>query len=166
MAAALGHGSSPVDAGRRLIVWGILSALVGVLVFAFLQKSRDVQEQAEVAAVRTTLAALRTSLTIEHIRARTATGNSVANSRQNPFTVLQQLPGNYRGELDLVQALAGPPGWYFDSGCRCVGYLPAQFGPPSENLAARVMLFQVVPSDGPTQLVAVERYSLHGQPVD
>ena len=166
MAAALGQLSGPVGAGRRIVEWGILAALAVILLVAFLHKSLQVQAQAEVAAVRTTLAALRTALVLEHIRAKTTPGAVVANLQHNPFVLLQQVPGNYRGQQDLAQALAGAPGWYFDSACGCVGYVAAEALSPSENQSARVLSFRVLRSDGPTQLVAVDRYVLHGQAVD
>ena len=149
-----------------MLEWGLLSAVLLLLLVVFLQKTLEVQGHAEVAAVRTTLAALRTAMTLEHIRSSHQTTASVAAAQRNPFNLLQQKPGNYQGEIGLAQAVAASPGWYFDQPCNCVGYATSNRRLLPDNMANRVLVFRVVLSAGPAQLVAMDFYSLQGQRVD
>jgi hypothetical protein len=109
---------------------------------------------------------LRTAMTLEHIRAKTQPGVAVATSQRNPFTLLQQTPATYLGEVDLAQAAAGTPGWSFDPKCNCVVYATSEGRLVTDDRAGAVLVFRVVSSDGPAQLIGRELPLLRGQRVD
>ncbi len=137
-----------------------------MFVVLFLHKSLDVQAQAEVAAVRTNLAVLRTAMVLEHIGQKTTSQGMVVNLQRNPFLRLQQLPGNYRGENAVARIAGTGPGWYFDPACDCVAYLTANARFASETGVSDLLLFRVDRSAGPTRLQALDRYSWQGQAVE
>ncbi len=166
MAQALALHRGPAEGGRRLIEWAIVAAVLAVFAVLFLYKSLDVQAQAEVAAVRTNLAALRTAMVLEHIGTKTASPQMVVNLQRNPFLRLQQLPGNYRGENAVARIAGTGPGWYFDPACDCVAYLTANARFASETGASDLLLFRVDRSAGPTRLQPMGRYSWQGEVVE
>lgn len=166
MATAAGLSSGPIGLGRRVVEWGVLFAVLVTLLVAFLQKSLEVQAQAEVAAVRTTLAALRTAITLQYIQSKAQPGDFVVRSQRNPFTLLQQVPATYQGELGVAQAGVGSPGWYFDPECICILYATSEGWFLSGDQAGAVLVFRVVSSDGPAQLIGRELQLLRGQRVD
>ena len=85
---------------RRLVEWSILVIVVLLLAGIFGQQVRTVQAQAELAAVRSTLGALRTALVIDHMIATIRTGGpSVASPQRNPFLLMDPVPANYAGAL-------------------------------------------------------------------
>ena len=164
--AALTLYRGPVAGGRRLIEWAIVAAVLTLFALLFLHKSLDVQAQAELAAVRTNLAALRTAMVLEYIGQKASPPRVVVNSQRNPFFLLQQLPGNYQGENDVARLAATGPGWYFDPACDCVAYVPADARFVSESGVSELLLFQLVRSGGPTRLQVLGRYSWHGQIIE
>ncbi len=150
---------------RSLVEWLLLALVIVVLLLLFTREVRVVQGQAERAAVKATLGALRTALVLDHLQRQVARGkSSVALTQHNPFKLLQRRPLNYRGERSAAQALAAPPGsWVFDPLCTCVGYVPiyAQwFDSPSGELMA---WYQITGAPGPLQLVAKEAYGWQGE---
>ena len=151
---------------RRVVEWGLLGAAILLLVIVFLRQARLVQDQAELAAVRTTLAALRIAAVLQHIQAVAgkSDGGDV-RTLQNPFAALQIPPPNYLGELDVQRLPEDISGWFFDPACRCVGYARAQtrWFPVSDG--AQLLLFQVRAGTGPLQLFAMEDYLWRGEPV-
>jgi len=150
----------------RLVEWSLVAILITVLVLVFLRQVRVVQGQAELAAVRTTLGALRTAFVIQHLheRASAMQGGSVAAVQRNPFELLQSRPSNYFGETRTANAAVVPPGhWVFDIECGCIGYLPAdseKFDSPSGDAWA---WYRVDERSGPLQLTAKEAYMWQGQ---
>ena len=166
MATAHALQRGPVGGTRRLIEWTVVAAVLTVVALLFLQKSLDVQAQAELAAVRSNLAALRTAMVLEYIGNKASPPRIVVNSQRNPFLLLQQLPGNYQGESDVSRRAAAGPGWYFDPTCDCLAYVEAHTRFASESGASHLLLFQLVRSDGPTRLQALGRYSLLGQTIE
>jgi len=159
--------SSPQDvpSWSRLAGGAPLAGVIVVLGLVFARQVRVLQGQAELAAVKTTLGALRTTLVIDHLQKSVVAGNSpVALAQRNPFELLQRQPVNYRGEMTPAAAAAAPAGrWVFDPGCICVGYLPiyAQwFDSPSGDAMA---WYQVSGAPGPLQLTAKEAYVWQGQ---
>lgn len=156
----------PASVSRRsLAEWLLLALVIGVLVLLFTREVRVVQAQAERAAVRATLGALRTALVLDHLQKNAGSPSTpVALTTTNPFDLLQRRPLNYFGPMSAAQALAAPPGsWVFDSVCGCVGYLPMaaeQFDSPSGELMA---WYQVTGAPGPLQLVAREAYGWQGE---
>ncbi len=95
--------------------------LVVVLIWVFERQTRVVRGQAEHVAARSTLNALRLSLTIVQ---RTPTGASRMPALPfNPFTLFQVVPGNFAGERAKSDTDDLPPGsWVYDPDCGCVGY--------------------------------------------
>lgn len=144
-----------------------MSAVVLVLVLLFLQEGRKVQAQAELAAVQTTLGALRMAAVVQDLQAQAA-GRSVPTGEvpANPFELLQSRPANYVGVLDAVQALTARPGsWYFEPGCGCVVYLPLEPRWLDVPSGATALRFRVRGGAGPMQLVALEPYLWQGRRV-
>lgn len=98
--------------GFTLFEMVVVIALIGVLATVAFGRFRDLQEEAERAAVEANISALRAALLVRSTEL--AVGNRwvemEALRRQNPFTLLETPPGNYLGELN-GQALPG--NWYF-----------------------------------------------------
>jgi hypothetical protein len=111
-----------------MVEWSVVAALILVLAVVFMHRVRVVQRQAELAAVRSTLGALRTAFVFQHLQSQAQHASKdavVAVMHHNPFELLKQRPGNYWGEVTSSTALALPSGnWVFDSKCECMGYLP------------------------------------------
>lgn len=149
----------------RLVEWSLVATLIVVLALVFLHQVRAVQRQAELAAVRTTLGALRTAFVIQHLQlASAAQSRPAAVAQRNPFQLLQNRQANYFGEIRAADAAAVPPGnWVFDAECGCVGYMPADseaFDSPSGEAMA---WYRVETTVGPSQLAAKEAYVWQGQ---
>ena len=149
----------------RMVEWGILAAMILVVVAVAGQYVRVLRAQAERSAVLSTLGALRTGLVIAHLRgASTAyTVSSGGPPQSNPFTELQTLPLNYRGELSVSESLAMPTGgWVYDPQCVCVGYIPLDAGWSDGASQAGALWFKVVSGPGPRQLTAQDAYTWRG----
>ena len=149
---------------RRVVEWGLLGAAILLLIIVFLRQARLVQDQAELATVRTTLAAMRTAAVLQHIQGSAGkSDSSTARAQQNPFAALQNPPLNYLGELDVRRLPEDITGWFFDPACRCVGYARAQtrWFPISDGW--QLLLFQVRGGSGPLQLFAMEDYLWRGE---
>lgn len=135
----------------------------------FMHQVRQVQGQAELAAVVGTVGSLRTALALDQIQKATqgeplSAGQAV---RRNPFQLLGRLPYNYRGEMPTAEAYRQPPGsWVYAPDCACVGYLPQETSWLHSPLDDAMVWLQVsAPPD--TQLLRFrERYRWQGQPVD
>jgi hypothetical protein len=127
-----------------------------------------VQGQAELAALQSTLGALRTALVLEHIR-HTVSGDaqSVAAPQRNPFLLLDTVPPNYLGERAVLKTESAAPGsWVFDPVCSCVGYVlryPALLDSPADLPA---LWFSVTGSAAPFSISANETYVWQGQVVN
>jgi len=109
-----------------MVEWLLVTALIVTLVVVFMHQVRVVQRQTELAAVRSTLGALRTALVFQYLQQQTqAKDQSVVIEQRNPFELLQRRPANYAGEIARHQVADVPPGsWVFDAKCVCIGYLP------------------------------------------
>jgi len=145
----------------------LLLALVLGLVLYFLQQVQQVQGQAELAAIKSTLGALRTAAVQEDLRARVSGQRSASTSpASNPFDLLQVRPGNYLGPLDSVTALTARPGsWWFDPDCVCVVYAPLEPRWLTGTAGAARLRFRVGSGAGPMQLDAMEPYFWQSQRV-
>ena len=151
---------------RRVVEWGLLGAAILLLIIVFLRQAQLVQDQAELASVRTTLAAMRTAAVLQHIQASAGKSDSnIARVQENPFTALQSPPLNYLGELDVRRLPDDLTGWFFDPACRCVGYARAQTRWIPASDGAQLLLFQVRSGQGPLQLLAMDNYVWRGEPV-
>jgi hypothetical protein len=152
----------------RLLEWSVLAGVIVVLGVVFARQVRAVQGQAELAAVKSTLGALRTAFVIDYSRKHTKAGTSALVPTQlNPFELLENNPVNYRGAMTAVEAAKAPmSGWVFDPVCVCVGYLPLDdlwFDSPSGDVMA---WYQVSGAPGPLQLTAKEAYVWQGKVVN
>ena len=160
--------AAPTRLSRRLLEWSLLAILVLFVVMLFLRQTFVVRGQAELAAVKTTVAALRTAMALRQLEMQVAGYTPVVVAQQqNPFLLLQRKPLNYVGESDLTSALNAPPGsWIFNPTCRCVGYLPTDENWVSAPNGAEVIWFRVSAPAEPPQLVAVQPYRWQGQTLD
>lgn len=145
--------------------WSLLAVVIVVLAFLFLREIRVMQGQGELAAVKTTLGALRTAFVIDHLQKNVAAAKStIPLTQHNPFELLQRRPGNYAGEMHPTQSISPPAGtWIFDADCSCVGYSPIYeqwFDSPNGDAIA---WFEVTGAPGPLQLQARQAYVWQGQ---
>jgi hypothetical protein len=152
----------------RILEWGLLVALLAVLIGVMQQQSHTLQAQAELAAVQSTLGALRTTLVLAHLQKTVASGQStVVDIQHNPFKHVRSVPANYAGEMarsEIAQVSAG--NWVFDTACVCIGYLPMypeSLAPRSEPAA---LWFRVDGAPGPLQITAEQAYLWLGQSVN
>ena len=160
MASALSPAPGPIGLGRRGVEWGLLLLVILVVVLVFLRQQRVVQGQAELAAVKTTLAALRTAFVVSHLQGQVAeTQGGVVIAQRNPFALLQRPPINYRGEVGAGQAAAADPGsWFYDPMCGCVGYVPIDGQWLSDASGTTDIRYRVSTGPGPLQLRAMQAY--------
>ena len=145
----------------------MLLTVILVVVLVFLREQRFVQGQAELAAVKTTIGALRTALVFSHLQAQTAkAGDPVAMPQRNPFLLLQFPPAGYQGEMNLAQAaIASPGSWAYDPGCGCVGYVPMNPQWLASPNGAATIWYRVSGGSGPARMDALDRYVWQGQPL-
>ena len=166
--AAVSTGSRPpVSQWRRGTEWGLLTVVILALVAMFLTEGRRVQGQAELAAVKSTLGAMRTAAVLQDLQARAAGRMPGVQPGANPFELLQTLPGNYLGVLRGVQVVSGRPGsWFYDRDCDCVGYIALEPRWLESPAGDGVLRFRVRRGTGPLQLDALAPYRWQGRPVD
>ena len=170
-------GSVPV-ARNRLVEWSLVAAAIITLALAFAYYASRVRGQGELAAIRLTVGALRSTLAVEDLRQKVPqAAPSTATTPDNPFDLLRQRPGNYRGEAPDAQsasALATPGNWVFERACVCIAYRPLDtrwLDSPSGDV---LLWFYVLgpqghkqtSNHGPLQLVAREAYRWQGQLIE
>ena len=151
---------------RRMVEWMIVAGIILLLVWVFARQLRVLQGQVELSAVKTTLAALRTALVIDHLRKSAASDDTAAALAQhNPFELLQRYPVNYIGEMNPEQAALAPSGtWVFDPNCVCVGYQPIWGEWLDSTSGALMPWFRISAVPGSfLQLTAKENYRWQGQ---
>ncbi len=105
----------------------LLILLLSLIVWAFLDKTREVRSAAEFSAVQANLGALRTAMAVDRMHRAVKSGGAQAKaaSAANPFLLLARPPTNYVGVHPLGDALAGvvPQGfWFYDQVDALVGY--------------------------------------------
>jgi len=147
---------------RRVIEWSIIAAVLISLVWALEHEARTLRGQGEKVAVRSTLNALRASLVIDQLLSQVRH----TSAPKNPFTLLQELPPNYGGELAMRNIYSVPPGsWVFDPECGCVGYrvLYPQWLEPTQE--ADTLWFRVATRAGDASLLPLAEYRWFGQPL-
>jgi hypothetical protein len=151
-----------------MVEWGILAVLVLVLVGVFGRQVRVVQGQGELAAVQSTLGALRTAFVIEHLQqAVKSQGLGVVVPQRNPFMLLKSLPANYAGEFATMNIDTVAPGrWVFDPDCGCIGYLPLhpEWLESPANMTA--VWFRISAPPGPLSITPLHTYVWQGQVVN
>jgi hypothetical protein len=153
---------------RRSAEWSLLVVLILVLMGVFGQQIRAVQGQAERAAIKTTLGALRTALVIDHLQSAAGQkGKTVASPQRNPFLLLDHLPANYAGVLGNPKADAAPAGnWVFDAYCNCIGYGPMYPYALETGGDDRVLWFRVSAQAGPLTIAPMHTYRWQGDVID
>ncbi len=150
---------------RRAVEWSLLVVVVLVLMGVFAHQFRIVQAQGELAAIKTTLGALRTALVIDHLQGAAASRTpAVAIAQRNPFLLLDHLPGNYAGVSEGVRADATPGGkWVFDAYCNCIGYGPMYPFALDEGGDAPMVWFRISAPPGPLHITPVQAYRWQGE---
>ncbi len=153
----------------------VVVVLVSLLATAAFSRFRSLQDAAEQAAVEANVAALRSALLIRSTEL--AAGNRwqemVRLQRQNPFLLLETLPGNYAGEYSGRWV---PGNWYYlpaDSAVAYVVRLGEDFSAGDEGrvlrfgLVGRNALGKQVEGRGMAyvSLVATSNYRWNGRPV-
>lgn len=142
MAGRLG-GEGGLDSfwSRRMLEWTVVGAVVLAVVLLLVRQANVVKGQAELAAIRSTLAALRTALVIDHLQrtARTEETDSV-HVQRNPFELLQNRMPNYVGMLSAREVESLPAGaWMYAPECACLAYRPMDmewfFSPDGSGVA-------------------------------
>lgn len=144
----------------------MLVLIILVLVGVFGREFRVIQGRGELAAIKTTLGALRTAFVIDHI-SQVAQGKSDAPPQSNPFKLLSHEPANYAGLLSSLKGQPIPPGnWVFDAYCNCIGYEPLY--PRSLDHAGEVptVWFRISPPPAPLQISPMETYVWQGESIN
>lgn len=150
---------------RRSAEWGLMVLVILVLFGVFGQQFRAVQAQGELAAIKTTLGALRTALVIDHLQgATTNKAQHRAMAQGNPFLLLYQVPANYAGIFDGANAAGVPAGnWVFDAYCNCIGYAPMYTYALEGAGDAPMAWFRISAPPGPLQISPVQVYYWQGE---
>jgi hypothetical protein len=152
---------------RRLVEWG-LTLLVILLVCAyFVREFRYVQGQGELAAVKTTLGALRTALLLDHLKGVIDGTTQTKPVQANPFLLLAPVPANYAGVLSDANRPSLQPGtWVFDAYCSCLGYAPRYAYALTTPTDTAGVWFRVSKPPGPLQITAMQSYRWQEQPLE
>ncbi|MDZ7938870.1 MAG: hypothetical protein U5M53_11555 [Rhodoferax sp.] len=184
--AALRPAAAPSPVwGRRLTEWGVLLALILVVMGIGYAQTQRLRGQAELARLQSSLGALRTALVVAHLeravkaqqtaqlQAGQAEGAAAVDApalppvSRNPFLALAQLPPNYLGESTPLALVDLPGGnWVFDAACQCIGYKPPETGWLEAPADAIALWFQVSAPPGPLQITAQRHYVWLGQKVE
>ncbi|MEI6737314.1 MAG: hypothetical protein WCL29_02430 [Pseudomonadota bacterium] len=151
---------------RRLYEQGLLIALIAVVVWALLDKARDIRSAAELGAFRYSLGSLRVALVMDRMRTAASFSTDHNSAATNPFLLLAQLPPNYAGDILLADAETGaivPGVWFFDGHCVCVGY---RLHDDSRFFSASGGKLLVFPLTKSGVLAARESYVWRGEVID
>lgn len=142
------------------VEWLLMVVVISVLVVFFLHFAQQTKGQSELAAIKSTVGALRTAFVIDHVQQQVRpVSGSAAPVHTNPFELVQPRPGNYRGEMDTAKAADVPPGsWFFVPSCPCVGYRPMDDLWLNSPSSSSLIWFKVVGMPGVLQLVPQEKY--------
>lgn len=112
--------------GASLLEFALLVVIVGILTTVLLHRISLYQGEAELAAMRATVANLRTSLEIKVVHGKLPGGmvDLTILTEQNPFDWLKDKPVNYVGEyFSPSDADIGAGNWCFDRTDKSVIYL-------------------------------------------
>jgi hypothetical protein len=152
---------------RRLLEWSLILVVVLLASGFFVREFRFVQGQGELAAVKTTLGALRTALLLDHLKRAVDGKADTAALQRNPFLLLAPVPANYAGALSSMQGQVPQPGsWVFDAYCHCIGYEPLYPQALATQSDAPAVWFRVSAPPGPLQITAMQSYFWLGQPLE
>ena len=149
-----------VPSWSRLLEWSLVAGVIAVLCLVFFRQVNVLQGQIELAAVRTTLGALRTALLLDYLHQKVkGDSQAMAGVQRNPFELLEHKPVNYKGVLRPDEVEAVPAGsWLFEPSCDCVGYVPLYsqwFVSPSGDVMA---WYRVSGEQEALQLIAKDAY--------
>ena len=156
---------STARARRRFFERPLLFLLIAVIVWAMLDKARDMKSAAELGAFRYSLGAMRVGLVLDQMRERIGPSRPVGEEL-NPFLLLAQPPIGYIGERSVADVGAesvAPGSWFFDRRCPCVGYRLRDERRFFAASGSSAMLFSLMP---PGMLAARESYVWRGQVID
>ena len=112
--------------GASLLEFALIVVIVGILTTVLLQRIWHYQGEANAAAMRTTVANLRTALEIKvaHGKLPGGTIDLTILAEQNPFDWLKDKPPNYAGAYFFPSdADIGEGNWVFDRSDKSVIYL-------------------------------------------
>jgi len=155
---------------RLPVEWLALALLLLVLMAVFLRYAREVHGQTELAAIRSTVGALRTALVVEHLRQQVAGGSGVAAAKAasvNPFDLVGKLPVGYAGAQSRLEAQRAPAGsWVFAPDCGCVGYRPLDDAWLEATSSDGWVWFALTRRDAVLQLHTKENYRWRGETLD
>ena len=158
--------ASTDDALRRLWERCLLLTLVGLVVWALVDKARDMRSAAELNAFRYSLGALRVALVLDRMRIAVHGGAAVGAVPHSPFLLLARQPPTYAGEVSFAVAAAGaitPGSWFFDGRCPCIGYRPRDDRRFLAESGSSLLIFHLSPA---AVLAAREPYLWRGEIVD
>lgn len=155
---------APLWSGR-VREWGMVVLIVLVLMGVLERHVRAVQSQGELAAVQSTLGALRTALVLDFLQHTVQAARlGVAAPQRNPFLLLKAAPVNYAGEFSALHMETVARGsWVFDPDCTCIGYLPLYRHGAEGPAPTQAAWFKVGGAPGPLQITAMETYVWQGQ---
>lgn len=153
---------------RRLTEWLAMAVLLLALIATFVHYSHYVRGQAELAAVKTTLGALRTALVVEHLRQQLLARQEPELPMDfNPFKLLAQTPATYIGVMSHAQSQGATPGvWVYAPECPCVGYRPQDALWLDSPVYDSLIWFEVTGIPGVLQLKAREKYRWNNELID
>lgn len=112
--------------GASLLEFALIVVVVGILTTVFLQRVWYYQAEADEAAMRMTVANLRTALEIKVAQGKLPSGtiDLTMLAEQNPFDWLKDKPVNYAGEyFSPSDADIGEGNWCFDRRDKSLIYL-------------------------------------------
>ena len=112
--------------GASLLEFALIVVVVGVLTTVLLHRIRYYQAEADEAAMRMTVAHLRTALEIKVAQGKLPSGtlDLTILAEQNPFDWLKDKPANYAGEYFFPSDDdIGEGNWCFDRSDKSVIYL-------------------------------------------
>lgn len=152
---------------RRVVEWSLMVLVLLAVVGAFGRQFNVVQGQGELAAIKTTLGALRTALVIDHLKTTAIDGTPAANAQRNPFLLLDHIPANYAGPLASLKGQPLPQGsWVFDVYCNCIGYEPMRPQALDNPGESPTVWFRISPPPGPLQISPVQNYVWLGEVIN
>ena len=152
---------------RRVVEWSLMVLVLLAVVGVFGRQFNVVQGQGELAAIKTTLGALRTALVIDHLKTTAIDGTPAANAQRNPFLLLDHIPAIYAGPLASLKGQPLPQGsWVFDVYCNCIGYEPMRPQALDNPGESPTVWFRISPPPGPLQISPVQNYVWLGEVIN
>ena len=149
---------------RRIVEWSVMVLVVLATAGVLGREFRIVQGQGELAAIKTTLGALRTALVIDHLKNNAIDNKPVAQTERNPFLLLDHTPGNYAGLLAALKGQPLPQGsWVYDTYCNCIGYEPLFPRALDHTADSPTVWFRISAPPGPLQITPAQKYVWQGE---